>query len=88
MKIASPPTHPFVPRAARRAPHLVALALAASACVTEPADDGDAPLTLEERIEVLADCTPTDVQVFVLDGTGRIVNVEGTTFVSDPPGRP
>ena len=28
------------------------------------------------------------LQVFVLDGTGRIVNVEGTTFVSDPPGRP
>lgn len=52
--------------AARRALLLAVLAPLASACTTEPADDDDdAPLTLEQRIEALADCTPTDVQVFV-----------------------
>lgn len=68
MKTPTPHSHPFLPRrshrAARRALLLAVLAPSASACVTEPADDGDAPLTLEERIEVLADCTPTDAQVF------------------------
>lgn len=59
-------THPFTPRAARCALLLAVLAPSASACTTEPADDdGDAPLTLEQRIEALADCTPTDVQVFL-----------------------
>jgi heme-degrading monooxygenase HmoA len=37
-----------------------------SACAEPSADDdADAPLTLEQRIEALADCTPTDVQVFL-----------------------
>ena len=63
----TPHTHPQSHRAVRRALLLALLAASASACVTEPDDDGDdvdAPLTLEQRIEVLADCTPTDLELF------------------------
>ena len=69
MKLRRMNATPHAFRELRLALLLVALVGSASACVTDPADPadggGDEPLSLEQRIEVLADCTPTDLQVLV-----------------------
>lgn len=51
------------PHFTRWFPVVAALGLGASACVDEHAPDMSDPLTLDERIETLSRCTPTDLEV-------------------------